>query len=348
MSLMVDPGRTPVHWPGQKFLPPKTLANHPDPMAGCLQLALVNNMPDAAIEDTEEQFFELLNSAADGLPIHLALYSLPKIARSDRAQDHLDNFYRSTTELLGKRLDGVIITGTEPRQPDLRNEPYWGPLVELMEWAEENTTSTVLSCLAAHAGVLHTDGIGRTPLDGKRFGVFAHQKDALHPLTSGTPDAIRIPHSRWNEVREDALLSCGYSIVTKSPEAGVDLFVKQKKKCLFVHFQGHPEYVADTLHKEYRRDVKRFLRRERENYPSVPAGYFNAQATTLLNEFQQQAFADRREDIMEQFPEAEVSDSLQNSWRSSAALIYRNWLQHLALRKADAPTASAMARVGLG
>ena len=67
---------------------------------------------------------------------------------------------------------------------------------------------------------------------------------------------MQIPHSRWNEVRADALTACGYEILTQSAEAGVDLFVKKKKDSLFVHFQGHPEYSVRTLLKEYRRDIK--------------------------------------------------------------------------------------------
>ena len=47
----------------------------------------------------------------------------------------------------------------------------------------------------------------------------------------------------------------------------MDSFVKKKKRSLFVHFQGHPEYGAQTLLKEYRRDIKRFLRAERETIP---------------------------------------------------------------------------------
>jgi len=64
-------------------------------------------------------------------------------------------------------------------------------------------------------------------------------------LTSGTSEPMRFPHSRWNEVREDALTSCGYTVLTKSAEAGVNLFVKKKKKSLFVHFQGHPSMVPE-------------------------------------------------------------------------------------------------------
>ena len=78
------------------------------------------------------------------------------------------------------------MTGTEPRQPNLRNEPYWSALANVLDWAESNTTSTVLSCLAAHAGVLHSDGIERCPLNDKQFGVFDFAKAANHPLTDGS------------------------------------------------------------------------------------------------------------------------------------------------------------------
>ena len=176
MPVFVDSGRQPVKWAGDKFSHPSKLAGYSSKVAECLQVALVNNMPDPALEDTESQFFDLLDAASGDLPVHIQLFSLPKISRGDRAQHHLDNFYTSTSALANKRFDGVIITGTEPRQPDLRNEPYWEPLVDLFNWAEENTLSTVLSCLAAHAGVLHSDGIRRNPLGEKRFGVFEHNR----------------------------------------------------------------------------------------------------------------------------------------------------------------------------
>jgi homoserine O-succinyltransferase len=307
-----------------------------------LRIALVNNMPDAALEDTEVQFTELLGAAAEEVPISLTLVSLPNLPRGESGLGHLNKFYFGMEDLLNSRFDGMIVTGTEPKRPDLREEPYWPAVVELLEWAENNTRSTVLSCLAAHAGVLASDGISRTPFADKKFGVFEHAKVTRHPLTEGLDDTVRIPHSRWNDVKAESLRAHGYEILTQSPNAGVDLFIKQRSNSLFVHFQGHPEYSSRTLLKEYRRDIKRFLRRERETFPTQPHGYFDAGATKLLREFQKLAEKDAKEDSLTEFPEAAVAASLENSWRSSAVRIYRNWLRYLLQRKAKSPSLPSM------
>ena len=109
-----------------------------------LNIALINNMPDAALEDTELQFFDLLDDASGDVPIYLKLYSLTGVPRTDRGQRHLNSFYYSLDELWQKQFDGVIITGTEPRQPDLRDEPYWRVLADVFDWAERNTASAIL------------------------------------------------------------------------------------------------------------------------------------------------------------------------------------------------------------
>lgn len=342
MAIVIDGGRVP------RLLSQKNAPNGARPAgkseaaAECLRIALINNMPDSALEDTEVQFFELLESAAADLPLSLKLYSLPELPRNDAGQQHLRNFYHGMDDLLNSRFDGMIMTGTEPRQPDLRNEPYWPALAEVLNWAERGTTSTVLSCLAAHAGVLHSDGIPRHRLSDKQFGVFEYKKVQRHVLTGDIADTMQIPHSRWNEVRADALTECGYEVLTQSAEAGVDLFVKMKKDSLFVHFQGHPEYSVRTLLKEYRRDIRRFLKRERETYPTMPQGYFGAEASELLSDFREVAEADRRDDLMAKFPEAAVADALRGTWQAAAASVYRNWLRYLQLRKAEAASFSVM------
>jgi homoserine O-succinyltransferase len=344
MPLIIEGGRVPSRW-AEKRRPRPMASTESDALRNCMSLALINNMPDPALEDTELQFFELLDIASGDVPVALKLYSLSGIPRTDRGQRHLNSFYFGFEDLWKSKFDGVIVTGTEPRQPNLRDEPYWSTLAEVFDWAEENTSSTVLSCLAAHASVLHGDGINRHRLPVKQFGVFDSNKGREHPLTSHMADGVRFPHSRWNEVRADELTSCGYTVLTESAQAGVDLFVKRKKKSLFAHFQGHPEYGAQTLLKEYRRDIKRFLRQERDTYPTMPAGYFDLAATQLLSAFRDTALAAPREETAASFPEAAVVQGLQSTWHSSAACVYRNWLHYLESRKTGSSTFAAIARV---
>jgi homoserine O-succinyltransferase/O-acetyltransferase len=343
MALLIDGGRIPPRWAEKKGLHLVRSNGRYDAGVDCVEIALINNMPDSALEDTEMQFMELLEAAAGDIPVRLKLYSLPRIPRGDRGQQHLTGFYHGIDDLLSNRFDAVIMTGTEPRQPELREEPYWSALADVLDWAERNTLSTVLSCLAAHAGVLHSDGIRRQSLSDKRFGVFESSRVCDHALTPHSLRTMRFPHSRWNDVPEDALTSCGYTVLTRSALAGVDLFVKQRKKSLFVHFQGHPEYGAQTLLKEYRRDIKRFLRQERETYPAMPHGYFNAAAIKLLAEFQETALAHPREEQMVFFPEVVVTGSLQNTWQSSATGVYRNWLRYVLSRKVEVSPFAATA-----
>lgn len=343
MPLIIEGDRIPTRWAERRGSRRVVSIDRDESQADCLKIALINNMPDAALEDTEIQFFELVDAASGKIPVRLKLHSLSGVPRGKRGEQHLNTFYFNTDDLLNSQYDAVIMTGTEPRQANLRNEPYWSALASVLDWAESNTVSTILSCLAAHAGVLHSDGINRHPLSDKQFGVFDFARAANHQLTADAGERVRFPHSRWNEVQAHALHSCGYLVLTRSAEGGVDSFVKKKKRSLFVHFQGHPEYEAQTLLKEFRRDIKRFLRRERETYPSMPKGYFDATAARLLAEFSDIALSERREELMEGFPEAALVSGLKSTWRSSAMSIYRNWLQYVVSKKTEARAFPAMA-----
>src|SRR5947199_358777 len=117
---------------------------------------------------------------------------------------------------LERRLDGLIVTGTEPRSPNLRDEPYWGSLISVLEWAEQHTYSAVWSCLATHAALLHLDGIDRRPLDDKRFGVFECVRVDDHPLTAGAPARRRTPPSRWNAIPDEAVAPCPHRLLTRT------------------------------------------------------------------------------------------------------------------------------------
>ena len=305
--------------------------------AGYLDIGLINNMPDAAMEATARQFVKLLGTAAHGITIRLKLFSMPGVPCGQWRHQHISTHYSDFHNLWGSHLDGLIVTGTEPRASELRDEPYWTCLSEIIDWAEERTVSTVWSCLAAHAAVLHLDGIKRSPLADKCFGLFQHTKLADNRLLAGLPARIPTPHSRWNEIPEDALVSSGYRILSKSAEGGVDVFVKEARS-LFLFFQGHPEYDTDTLAREYRRDVGRFLRGEVDSYPLLPRGYFDEEATDVLNAFRTRALLDRRDELLSEFPTEYVTSTLFNSWQLQASCTYRNWLHYIIEHKASRST----------
>src|SRR5436190_6449963 len=126
---------------------------HPSDSEG-VDIALINNMPDAALDATERQFRALLAAAAGSLDVHLTLYTLPEVPRSEFGRRQV-NRYSRIDDLWERQHDGLIVTGTEPRAQELTDEPYWQSLTTVLEWAEQHTCSTILSCLAAHAGILH-------------------------------------------------------------------------------------------------------------------------------------------------------------------------------------------------
>jgi homoserine O-succinyltransferase len=307
----------------------EALSESPKVMAGTVNIGLINNMPDSALVSTERQLFELLSAAAGTLPVRLRLYTLASIPRTDWGQQYISRFYSAIDNLWESDLDGLIVTGAEPLASNLAEEPYWDSFGQVIDWAKENTVSTVLSCLAVHGAVLHLDGIDRNRLAEKCIGVFNQATMIDHPLMLGAPLELGIPHSRWNDVREDSLVISGHSILTKSADAGVDIFVKQQKKSLFVYFQGHPEYEAQSLLGEYRRDIGRFFRREIEFYPTMPKGYFDSEAEQLLTAFQRRALSYRRTELLGTFPAERVAANLTNTWHSAATLIYRNWILYL-------------------
>src|SRR3954462_15593020 len=119
-----------------------------------LDIGLINNMPDAALDATERQFRALLDAVAGGRPVGLTLYTLPEIPRTEIGRQQVSRYAR-LEDLWDRHHDGLIVTGTEPLAADLKEEPFWGSLTRVLDWAEHHTRSTVLSCLAAHAGILY-------------------------------------------------------------------------------------------------------------------------------------------------------------------------------------------------
>jgi homoserine O-succinyltransferase len=285
-------------------------------------------MPDAALEATERQFVTLLEAAAKGILVRLSLFALPDVPRNDVGRHRVNRFYSSVEKLWNSQLDGLIVTGREPRTSNLKEEPYWKTLTAVLEWAEHNTRSTVWSCLAAHAALLHLDGIERRKSGEKRCGIFDCVRLSDHPLMAGLSSRVRMPHSRWNDIPEDQLTACGYTVLTQAEDAGADTIVRRRNS-LFVFLQGHPEYDPATLWLEYRRDVRRYVTGESETYPSIPRNYFDAETAEALTALRERALCRGSEDILADLDATAGGKQMEHTWRTTAARLYGNWLAYL-------------------
>jgi homoserine O-succinyltransferase len=297
-------------------------------------IGLLNNMAGAAFKATERQFVSLLDAASAGIPIHVSFYALPGMSTAETGGRHFASHYSGVDALLETQLDGLIVTGREPRMASLRDEPYWEDFTRVLEWARTNTHSALWSCLAAHAAILHMDGINRRKSEEKNFGVFDCARVSNHPVTLGLPSLFQVPHSRWNGVAEEDLTARGYSILSRIADDGIDMFVKQEKS-LFVFFQGHLEYETDTLMREYRRDAQRYVKGETSTYPLLPRGYFRRETEVALTALQESALSCRGTELLSSIAAVADETEIRNTWQSSASRIYTNWLECICARKRE-------------
>jgi homoserine O-succinyltransferase len=320
MTLLFDKARSIA----SPTLAPASLRD--DATSGAvLEIGLVNNMPDAALQATERQFMRLLKAGAGNNHVRLHCFSLPSVERGPAAQARIDSLYSNVADLGRIRLDGLIVTGAEPRAATLPKEPYWQALTELVDWAEANTRSTIWSCLAAHAAVLHLDGIQRRRLERKCSGVYASERLTDDALLADLPLPLQVSHSRLNDLAADDLRARDYRILTQSPRAGVDIFVRRRRS-QFVFFQGHPEYDAMSLQREYLRDLGRFLAGERDSVPDLPVDYFDAETEAGLEVVREQATVERTPALMTRLPHLGLRPGLAAETEAAATTIFRNWL----------------------
>jgi homoserine O-succinyltransferase len=309
---------------------------------GGLDIALINNMPDAALLQTEKQFASLLEAAASELTVRLRRYTLPGVPRGESAAARIREHYFPIDALPESAPTAVIVTGSNPLEPELTDEPYWAELVELIDWARQHTASTIVSCLSAHALLFSADAVPRHRLPDKCHGVFEQRVHSGQPLTQGMPGRIRMPHSRQNDVPDATLVANGYLPIITSDEVGWTVAQKVHGDCLLVLMQGHPEYEPNTLLLEYRRDVRRYVLGERDWFPPLPDGYLPAEVEKMMAEFRDDALAmSPMPELMDRFPFDEAIKHVVCPWRAPAELLYVNWLSELARRAQTAEVADA-------
>ncbi|MES9878818.1 MAG: homoserine O-succinyltransferase [Candidatus Sedimenticola sp. PURPLELP] len=292
-----------------------------------LHIGLLNMMPDAALEATERQFFQLVGESNPIAQFYIHPFTLDELQRGEKARAHIDKYYDSFDELKELGLDALIVTGATPTHPNLSEEPFWNPLGEVVEWAYENVTSTLFSCLATHAVMEFRFNQSRRPLGFKRWGVFPHRVvDRHHPLVNDVNTHFDVPHSRFNEIHREQFEEAGLHVLAESEEAGVHL-ATSADRFRMIYFQGHPEYETISLLKEYKREVAQYAVGARKDYPPFPDNLLCPREQAMLNEYRERLdSAQQSASELPVFPEELVSERLNNTWHDTAEGIVGNWI----------------------
>ena len=256
-----------------------------------LQLLIVNLMPTKIV--TETQLARLLGNTP--LQVEMEFLMMSSHKSKNTSEEHMLAFYKTFDEVKDRNFDGMVITGAPVEHMPFEEVEYWDELCTIMEWSKTHVTSTFHICWGAQAGLYYHYGINKTQLKDKLFGVFEHyvaHKGSI--LFRGFDDTFMVPHSRHTTVAaEDIEKVKELKILSVSDKAGVYAVSTDKGRQIFI--TGHSEYDADTLEREYLRDKNAGLKID------MPVNYYPNDDDTLRP---------------------------INSWRSSANLLYSNWLNY--------------------
>ncbi|MEL6721716.1 MAG: homoserine O-succinyltransferase [Pseudomonadota bacterium] len=292
-----------------------------------LHIGLLNMMPDEALQATERQFLRLIGESNPVAQFHVHPFSLPQIVRHAETQAYIDRYYDTFDHLRDEGLDALIITGANVQGTELSAQPFWQPLQTVLDWAADTVTSTLCSCLATHAVLQSRYQQKRQRQVRKTWGVYRHEvTDPTHPLTRQVNTRFDVPHSRWHVVTPEQFHAAGLPILVQSPEAGVHL-ATSPDGLRFVMFQGHPEYDAISLLKEYKREMQHFISGDSPDIPPLITHYFSRRSQAILTEYHHQVRqACRAGNAVPVFPESLLIPNLQNTWHDSAQVIMSNWV----------------------
>ncbi|XPV69387.1 MAG: homoserine O-acetyltransferase MetA [Halarcobacter sp.] len=271
------------------FVMNDTRARHQDIRP--LKIIILNLMPNKI--ETETQLLRLLGNTP--LQTEITLLKTATYQSKNTSEDHLESFYKTFDEIKEHTFDGLIITGAPIETMPFEEVSYWDELTQIMEFSNSNVTSTLHICWGSQAGLYYHHKIPKYEQDKKTFGVFEHDLfNKTNPLLRGFDDEAYIPHSRYTTVlKEDIDKVDDLELLLYSEESGVCLVASKNRKHVFM--SGHLEYDYDSLQKEYFRDVEKNLEVD------IPKNYFKND---------------------------DVTKEPKVKWRSSAHLLFANWLNY--------------------
>jgi len=235
------------------FVMDETRAVHQDIRP--IHILILNLMP--LKEETELQLLRSLSNTP--LQVDVSFMAMSSHQSKNTSTSHLNKFYQEFSDVKNQKFDGLIITGAPVEQMEFEEVDYWDELVEIMDWAETNVTSTLYICWGAQAGLYYHYGLRKRVLPEKMFGLFWHKvMNRKIPLVRGFDDMFLAPHSRHTETPAEDVRNCKeITILAESDEAGLLLAMAKEGRQIFI--MGHLEYDRITLDGEYKRDLSKGL-----------------------------------------------------------------------------------------
>ena len=255
-----------------------------------LNVLILNLMPTKVI--TETQLLRKLSNTP--LQVHVEFLQTASYIPTHIDPGHMEQFYYTFDEIKDRRYDGMIITGAPLDYVACEDVAYWKEICNIMEWTKTHVHCTFHLCWGAYAGLYYHYGIQKTDLPQKLFGIFPHKVlKRTSPLFRGFDDEFMAPHSRATDVNladVEAVPELEVMAVTK--EGSLAIAKTTDSRQFFV--TCHAEYDADTLAREYFRDMEKGL-----TTVDLPENYF---------------------------PDNDPKNPPVVNWRSTGQLLYSNWL----------------------
>jgi homoserine O-succinyltransferase len=215
-----------------------------------LEIAIVNLMPTKVA--TEAQLLRLLSNTP--LQVHVTLVAMGGHTSKHTAASHMEAFYEDSRSILKRRFDGLIVTGAPVETLPFEDVDYWDELTTLFEWSRTHVYRSLFICWGVNAALRHFYGVEKRTLDKKLSGIYPLTcQENTSRLLLGLDNPFYMPQSRYTTVLPEDAEKVGLKVLAGSPEAGAVIIAAPGHKQVFV--TGHLEYDADTLDREYHRDV---------------------------------------------------------------------------------------------
>jgi homoserine O-succinyltransferase/O-acetyltransferase len=219
-----------------------------------LRVGILNIMPKG---ETYEPYilYPLSRSIIQIEPVWIRLRS-HNYTSSDH--NHLDLFYDYFENAVSQApLDGLLLTGAPVEEFAYEDVRYWNEIMTILKYSRQNITSTLGICWGGMA-LAKILGIEKEIFQHKLFGAFETRNlNRSHPITGELDDVFWCVQSRHSgisdSVLEDEKKRGTINLLAHSDNGGYTIFESVDHRYL-MHL-GHPEYEAQRLVEEYKRDV---------------------------------------------------------------------------------------------